>query len=233
MFDPAILLRTTLADCPRRFPDNKRHLSASQRVDACDDAVAMNRPRPDHAPRQRRTREALQSAFMLLATSRRYHEIRIDDILQASGVGRSTFYEHFASKDVLLASSMEGVISLLAGMLSDEFDPRRVETLLDHFWGRRTLARSIFQGPSSRVIRNALVQRIEAHLGRHGGERLRIPQRLAAHALADSMLSPIVAWLSGESTCTSANLASALQDASRAALAGMSTTAIPTASRSR
>jgi AcrR family transcriptional regulator len=42
----------------------------------------------DLDPRRRRTREALQSAFTLLAQERRYHEIRIDDILQASGVSR-------------------------------------------------------------------------------------------------------------------------------------------------
>lgn len=195
--------------------------------------IAMSLPLPGLDPRQRRTREALQSAFMLLATHRRYHEIRINDILQASSVSRSAFYEHFASKDALLAASMEDAIELLAGVLWIESNPRQLEALLEHFWGRRTLARGILQGSSSRVIRNALVQRIEAHLGRRGGQRLRIPQRLVAHALADSMLSPIIAWLAGEATCTSVELAWALQDASRASLASMSTFAVPTASASR
>lgn len=208
-------------------------MSAIRGVGACEDAAAMNRPIPALDPRQRRTREALQSAFMLLATSRRYHEIRINDILQASGVSRSAFYEHFASKDALLASSMEDAISLLAGMLSEQSNPRQVEALLDHFWEKRTLARGILQGASSRVIRNALVQRIEAHLGRRGGKRLRIPHRLVAHALADGMFSPIIAWLAGESACTSTELASALQDASKATLASMSAAAAQTASPSR
>lgn len=211
-------------------------MSAIHGAGACEDTAAMSamsRPHSGPDPRQRRTREALQSAFMLLATNRRYHEIRINDILQASGVSRSAFYEHFASKDALLASSMENAVSLLAGMLSDDSDPRQVEALLDHFWGRRTLARGILQGSSSRVIRNALVQRIEAHLERHGGKQLKIPRRLVAHALADGMLSPIIAWLAGDSACTPAALVSALRDASRASLASVSLAAIPTAGASR
>ena len=183
----------------------------------------MNRTYSDLDPRQRRTRESLHSAFMLLATERRYHEIRINDILQVSGVSRSAFYEHFASKDALLTSCMDGAISLLAGMLQEESDSRQVEALLEHFWSKRTLARGILQGPPSRVIRNALVQRIEARIRQHGGKPSRIPQRLLAHALADSLLSPIVAWLAGEATCTPAALASALKDIPRAVLAGTST----------
>lgn len=78
----------------------------------------------DLDPRRRKTREALHSAFILLALQRRYHEIRIDDILKASGVSRSTFYEHFAGKDALLAAAMDGPISLLAGMVAGESNPR-------------------------------------------------------------------------------------------------------------
>jgi AcrR family transcriptional regulator len=185
------------------------------------DATAMRQERHDRDPRRRRTRDALQSAFILLALERRYHEIRIDDILQASGVGRSTFYEHFAGKDALLAASMGDDLTLLAGMHTGESDSRQVARLLAHFRENRALARSLFQGAALRVVRNALVQRIEARLDHRDAGRLRLPRRLAARALADGLFSPIVAWLSGEAPCEPDELAAALCMASGGSLAGM------------
>ena len=182
----------------------------------------MRQTIPDIDPRRRKTRDALLSAFIVLALQQRYHEIRIDDILKASGISRSTFYEHFASKDALLAASMEGATSLLAGMPVGESSVQQVAVLLEHFWDNRALGRSLFQGAALRVIRNALVAQVEAGLKRHDGSGLRLPLRLAAHALADGMFSPILAWLSGEATCSPVDFAAALLETSKATLAGMS-----------
>ena len=178
----------------------------------------------DLDPRRRRTRETLQSAFTLLAQQRRYHEIRIEDILQASGVSRSTFYEHFAGKDALLAASMDGALSLLAELPTGKASVPQVAALLAHFWDTRALARSLLQGAALRVIRNALVSQVEGRLGRAGGARLRLPRRLAAHALADGMFSPIVAWLSGEAASSPADLAAALAKSSEAMLSSLRAT---------
>jgi AcrR family transcriptional regulator len=139
----------------------------------------------------------------------------------ASGIGRSTFYEHFAGKDALLAASMGDALSLLADMPTGESGSRQVAGLLEHFWKNRTLARSLFQGAALRVIRNALIQRIETRLDSSDVGRLQLPPRLAAHALADGMFSPIVAWLSGEAPCSPDELAAALRTVSRATLDGM------------
>jgi len=175
-------------------------------------------------PRRRRTREALQCAFTLLAMEHRYHEIRIDDILKASGVGRSTFYEHFASKDALLAASMDDALTLLAEMATGKTSTRQVADLLEHFWEHRALAPSLFQGTALRVVRHTLVAQIEARL-RRAGSKLRLPSRLAAHALADGMFSPILAWLSGEAWCDPPDLAAALRASSQAMLGGMAAAA--------
>ena len=79
----------------------------------------------DPDPRRRRTREALQSAFTLLALQRRYHEIRIDDILKASGVSRSTFYEHFATKSECLIALYEAASHGALRVLREALDPGR------------------------------------------------------------------------------------------------------------
>ena len=169
-------------------------------------------------PRKKRTRDELLGAFFKLVLSRRYHEIRIADILSESGVSRSTFYEHFASKDELLCASIEGQFLILAGMVCNESSTKHVEGLLVHFWENRALARGLFQGVPYRALRRKLIGCIESRLDHCARIRLRIPRRLVAHALADGMFSPIVAWLLGEATCDAGDLAVALQRCTAASI---------------
>jgi AcrR family transcriptional regulator len=171
-------------------------------------------------PRKRRSREALLQAFFGLVLTRRYHEITIADVVAKAGVGRSTFYEHFRSKDALLAAAIEGPFGILASMLGEP-SPTRVQGILEHFWQNRGMARGLFQGAGLRPVRATLVALIEARLKRDHGPHLRLPPRLAAHALADAMLSPIIAWLSGEAACTAHDLAESLQASTAAMLAAM------------
>jgi AcrR family transcriptional regulator len=178
----------------------------------------MTSTRPKLDPRKQRTRDELLAAFFKLVLSRRYHEIRIADILAASGVGRSTFYEHFASKDALLSASIEGPFSVLAGMVSKESSTERVEGLLLHFWENRALARGLFQGAAHRALRLKLIGCIETRLESSLKDRLSIPRRLVALSVADAMLSPIVAWLLGEAACDAVDLAAALQRSTDASI---------------
>lgn len=170
-------------------------------------------------PRRKRTRDQLLAAFFKLVLSRRYYEIRIGDILAASGVSRSTFYEHFASKDNLLCASIDGPFSILVGMVGNQSSPRQVEALLEHFWENRALARGLFQGAPHRALRRKLIASLESRLDDCVSSTLLIPRRLAAHALADAMFSPIIAWLLGEVTCESRQLAAALQRSTAASIA--------------
>ena len=178
--------------------------------------MISNRPRID--PRKQRTRDELLAAFFKLVLSRRYHEIRIADILSESGVSRSTFYEHFASKDELLCASIEGPFLILAGMVCNRSSTRHLEGLLAHFWENRAMARGLFQGAAYRALRRKLIGCIESNLDDCARNKLRIPRRLVANALADGMFSPIVAWLLGEATCDAGDLAVALQRSTAASM---------------
>jgi AcrR family transcriptional regulator len=196
-----------LATARREFPDNRGPMSVALR----GKIRAMDRPGPGEDPRRRRTREDLLAAFFSLVLSRRYHEIRVADVLARAGVGRSTFYEHFRNKDALLAASLEGPFHVLTTLVTAAPEAGRVQAILEHFWENRALARSLFQGSALRVVRAALVAHVEAALGRDLRSRLRIPTRLAARALADGMFAPIDAWLCGEAKCSAHELALALQ----------------------
>ena len=166
--------------------------------------------------RVQRTLQALRSAFFnLVLTSRRYEDIKVGDIIEAAGVGRSTFYEHFQGKDDMLRKSMQPFFDVLADTVSDAHNPEGLAWVTDHFWEQRRLA-SIFRAPATRpIIVRALAETIEQRL--IARKLVRAPAKLIAVQLAEGQLALIVAWLSGQSSATSECIAGILAATSRAA----------------
>jgi AcrR family transcriptional regulator len=164
--------------------------------------------------RIQRTRTAILAAFRDMLLEGRFETASIADIARRAGVSRSTLYQHFAGKDVLLARSIAHPFSTLADTILLEKDPAAIVLLLNHFWENRALARVIFQGHVRRkavaVLVGLLEQRLRARrLGRRGA--LVLPLRLAAVLIAEALLAPITAWLLGESRCSAQVLGAALQ----------------------
>jgi AcrR family transcriptional regulator len=158
-------------------------------------------------------RAALLRAFGDLVTTRRYSELRIGDIVERAGVGRSTFYEHFSGKDGILAASIRGPFSALVDSTVRSANTAELVALLEHFWHNRAIARGVFMGPVRAKVSAVLAQMIEQQLdaaGKGRATRLLIPARLVAAQLAESLLAPITAWLTGVAHCPAITLADAL-----------------------
>ena len=59
--------------------------------------------------RQRKTRDAIFTAFSELLGERNYQHITVQDIIDRADVGRTTFYAHFETKDDLLRQMCEDI----------------------------------------------------------------------------------------------------------------------------
>ena len=175
--------------------------------------------------RVQRTRKALLGAFFGLVLERRYEEIKVADIFERAGVGKSTFYEHFSGKDGILGSSLKGPFDVLADAAQRTDNTAQLIMLLEHFWANRAMARGILHGTVRRKTTAVLVDLIERRLVMDGVDKsasLIIPSRLAAIQLAESLLALITAWLTGEAQCSADALALALRRTATATLLGLS-----------
>ncbi len=174
--------------------------------------------------RARRSRQALLDAFFVLVLTRAYEEITVQTIAARAGVGRSTFYAHFRGKHALLAASLARPFSVLADTVRQPDNTAALTAVLEHFWANRARARGTFTGTMRRHAVAVLTRLIEQRLRREGNGRvpaLRLPPRLVAIQLAEVLFAPLIAWLMGESACSTVKLAQALRRSARAVTAAM------------
>lgn len=166
--------------------------------------------------RKRRTQQAILGAFFKLVLERRYSTIRIGDIVARSGVGRSTFYEHFRNKDELLAASLEGPFSALADSVLPGASSASLTDMLAHFWSNRASARGLLAGSMRKRLSATLARMIEARLKRSAPSTA-WSVRTTSVMLAEMMLTPIAAWLAGEVGGSAGDLGDGLRASTQAA----------------
>lgn len=117
-----------------------------------------------HDRQIQRTRHALFEAFVTLVMEWRYDQLKVADIVDLGGVGRSTFYEHYLGKDDLLREGLAGPLGALANLVCGPDEPGALEFALQHFWENRRVGNALFAGSPRTVITRTLAELIEARL---------------------------------------------------------------------
>jgi AcrR family transcriptional regulator len=158
--------------------------------------------------RTARTRRVLLDAFVALVGERRFEAIRVGDIVARADVGRSTFYDHFKSKDDLLRQSMDWLLRILAEAAVPGGDEGRLAFAVGHFWQNRRLARAVLAPPLGASVRRQLEAAIEERL--EGDEKIR---RARAVQIAAAQLALLEAWTRGELTASETLVADRLRAA--------------------
>ena len=167
--------------------------------------------------RIQKTLTSLREAFFELVLTYSYDEIKVADIIAKANVGRSTFYQHYKSKDEMLAASMDYPLSVMAESVSDKQSFETLYSLMEHFWQNRKFAPRIFAGTSRRIIIATLAEKLVQQLKilKSGSQQnTAIPLTMAAHQLAEAQMTLTIDWLLGKEKCTTKAISLHLKDSS-------------------
>jgi AcrR family transcriptional regulator len=173
-------------------------------------------PKPDR--RSERTRRALLAAFNQLIFDVGYDAMRVGDILERADIGRSTFYQHYRSKDDLLRQSVTPLFAVLADTVGPAERPEALVGAVAHFRENRRLARALFGGPTRVILVRRLAELIEERLP---AASALLPAPLLARHIAEAQMGLLDAWLGGRSACRSEDIAAALRASSTAMAAAL------------
>jgi AcrR family transcriptional regulator len=143
-----------------------------------------------------RTRGAIHRAFAALALHRSYDAIRVDDICSQAGVGRSTFYAHYAGKDDLLRRAFDHLRRALAAARSaGQARPFAwVEALFAHAAGRHSHLCLFAGGRRAEIARTELRAILGAEL-RRDLAGISLPEELSPRvAMGTAALLALFEW---------------------------------------
>ncbi|MGQ3010591.1 TetR/AcrR family transcriptional regulator, partial [Microbacterium aurantiacum] len=155
--------------------------------------------------RVERTRRSLQEALFDLARDRPLEEVTVADIVQRAGVNRSSFYQHYADKETLLADALDTAVddagTFLPETITAPDGPQRALTAyLRHIDERADVYRRVLGRHGSAAVASRLRDRIEA-VAREGLARMGtgafegIPLGVVSAGIAGSALGVIETWL--------------------------------------
>ena len=129
-----------------------------------------------HLLRSQRTRDLLLDPMYRLALEKDYNEITVQDLLDRSGVARSTFYAHFRDKEDLIVAGYE-IIGVPTTKVTDvQGDRREVLDVSTWLFGaterHAALTTSFFSGAGQRVVlahlENILIIQVREHFRKQG-----------------------------------------------------------------
>jgi AcrR family transcriptional regulator len=161
--------------------------------------------------RVRRTQQLLRQALFELIEEKGYDRTTVQDILDRADVGRSTFYNHYQTKDQLLLSGLDELHTALTTQLSTDLDSGEGPTpllaplrpLFEHIASNRRFSRAMLGSRAStlatrtayKVLSETLTAHLRARLAIHDQQQL----DLAVAFLVSGLLGLLTWWLDTQS----------------------------------
>lgn len=129
-----------------------------------------------HAVRARRTRELMLATMYQLALERDYRDITVQDLLDRSGIARSTFYAHFRDKEDLLVAGYGVMGDPAIKHVVTQGRPRVVLDVCGWLFvatqEHAALTTSLMGGASREIVlahlENLLIIQVREHMKRYG-----------------------------------------------------------------
>jgi len=147
--------------------------------------------------RVRRTRKRIDTAFVELLHRRDYGNIRVSDIVKKAGVGRPTFYAHYATKDDLLRSQFARIVGPMIQAIPGD-DAIDATHLFAHVGSAQHFYKS-FMGPNGgsapRVLRDCFESRVRKILEFDNASSATLKQSAITRFVAASILTVIECWI--------------------------------------
>ncbi len=143
-----------------------------------------------------RTRATLHHALLSLIVERGYEALSVQDICDAAGIGRSTFYAHYTGKDDLKRSGLDHLKMALkghgrAGGLG--FTAALFAHGRDFAGHYRALKGSLGAAVSTAALRTVLFELVAEGLAHDGGTRFE--RELRVRFVAGALMSVLTWWL--------------------------------------
>lgn len=142
---------------------------------------------------------------MELARERSLDEITVAHIADRAGVNRSSFYQHYSDKEVLLADALDSAVELAGAGLREisgpvSGPPKELATYLRHIQENASLYARVLGDHGSAVV----IARMRAHIERVAMESIAradangydgVPIDVVAAGITGSALGVVRAWL--------------------------------------
>jgi AcrR family transcriptional regulator len=177
-------------------------------------------PAPDR--RVQRTRAALREALLALMVERGWDAIDVQSLCERANVGRSTFYQHFPSKEEMLRENFAAMRDgLLAHAAQGAGQPLGfVLPLLSHVHGNQQAFRALVGRRSGHFVQDRFRELLLELVERSTPAPARQWQAAArAHFLAGALFELMVWWLGRQRPQRPAEVAARFAQWSEAVLA--------------
>lgn len=168
--------------------------------------------------RKEKTIQRIKNGFKELIQEKNYRDIKVQDILDKGEIGRTTFYEHYKSKDEVLKSIVLDIFIHINHPIKeinhdysgDNSLLQLILHMLKHFEEEKSLLRAILNSESRDIFLKALSKEITSLIE----ERMipyytsdHVPEDVLLNHLSTSLLEIILWWLNKDCAISPSDVA--------------------------